>query len=60
MNENTDISISMKALKRRVSCGNVTERDGTVEASRQEPAEDHLGAAPIRPGDSVIVIMKWF
>jgi len=50
----------MKALKRRVSCGNVTERDGTVEASRQEPAEDHLGAAPIRPGDSVIVIMKWF
>ncbi len=30
-----------------------------VEESRQELFEDHLGAALIQPGDSVIIRKKW-
>lgn len=30
-----------------------------VKESCQELFEDHLGAAPIKPGDSVIIRNKW-
>ena len=36
------------------------EEHSLVEVVRQEAFEDQLGAALIRPGDSVIIRMKWF
>ncbi len=31
-----------------------------VEEACQELFEDHLGVALIKPGDSVIIIRKWY
>ena len=44
-----------KAMKRRVGCGSIQREGHTVWALYAEPFEDHLQAALIRHGDSVIV-----
>ena len=49
-----------KALTGRVGCGNAPERNRQVERFRQETAENRPGAAPIRPGDSVIIEKSGF
>ena len=36
----------------------IIERDGKLETSYCTTAQDYLGVAPIRPGNSVIVIIS--
>lgn len=33
--------------------------EAVLEAARRKLFEDHLGEAPIKPGDSVTVLKKW-